>query len=136
MQRLNKSRFGEVAPIRELMPSLPHYLALVVNKAMALEPTRRYQTPGEMLADVETALKRLEGDAQSADQVDVAVPAAQSEPTVERCPRCKAAPKFHLTFENGARVYHCCIICTCVFPVPRVVPVHTTTTSNDATATA
>jgi serine/threonine protein kinase len=84
VQRLNKSRFGEVVPIHELMPSLPHYLAFIVNKAMALEPTRRYQTPGEMLADVETALKRLESDAQSADQGDVAAPAAQSEPTVER----------------------------------------------------
>jgi serine/threonine-protein kinase len=84
MQRLNKSRFGEVVPIYELMPSLPNYLASVVNKAMALKPARRYQTPGEMLADVEAALRRLESEAQAADQADVAAPPAESQPAIER----------------------------------------------------
>nr|MDO8112328.1 hypothetical protein [Candidatus Sigynarchaeota archaeon] len=36
------------------------------------------------------------------------------------CPRCGSGTKFHLTFENGAKTYHCCILCTKVFPVPRV----------------
>ncbi len=84
VQRLNTSRFGEVVPIYDLMPSLPNYLASVVNKAMALDPARRYQTPGEMLADVEAALRRLESEAQGAGQADVAAPAAESQPAIER----------------------------------------------------
>lgn len=59
MMRLNKSRFTDIPPIQKLAPSLPHYLAFVVQKAMSLDPYRRYQTPGEMLADLELAERRL-----------------------------------------------------------------------------
>jgi len=60
VRRLNRSRFQEIVPIQQLVPSLPPCVTVVVNKAMALEPSRRYPTPGEMLADVESTLKRLE----------------------------------------------------------------------------
>jgi serine/threonine protein kinase len=57
--RLNKSRFTDVVPVQKIAPQLPHYLTFVVHKAMSLDPYRRYQTPGEMLADLELAEKRL-----------------------------------------------------------------------------
>ena len=59
MARLNKSRFTDVVPIQKIAPQLPHYLTFVVKKAMDLDPHRRYQNPGEMLADLELAEKRL-----------------------------------------------------------------------------
>jgi len=59
MARLNKSRFTDVVPVQKIAPHLPHYLTFVVNKAMSLDPYRRYQTPGEMLSDLELAEKRL-----------------------------------------------------------------------------
>ena len=57
--RLNKSRFTDVVPVQKIAPQLPHYLSFVVQKAMSLDPYRRYQTPGEMLSDLELAEKRL-----------------------------------------------------------------------------
>jgi eukaryotic-like serine/threonine-protein kinase len=43
----------------ELMPNLPMGLARVAMKAIEFEPARRYQTPGEMLADLKLAAKRV-----------------------------------------------------------------------------
>jgi serine/threonine-protein kinase len=65
LQRLSKSRFLDVAPIRKLVPTLPHWVTMVVNKAMMLDPTRRYQTPAALLTDLHAAKKRLEDTAQA-----------------------------------------------------------------------
>jgi len=54
-----------VAPIRKLAPALPHWVTMVVNKAMMLDPTRRYQTPAALLTDLHAAKKRLEDTAQA-----------------------------------------------------------------------
>lgn len=59
IQRLSKQRFLEVVPIQKLLPELPSSVALVVNKAMSLDVSRRYQTPAAMLVDLKIALKRL-----------------------------------------------------------------------------
>jgi len=58
-QRLSKTRFQEIKPILEVLPTIPPHLARIVTKAVELEPARRYQTPGEMLADVKLAIKRI-----------------------------------------------------------------------------
>jgi serine/threonine-protein kinase len=58
-QRLSRTRFQSIKPIMELMPNLPMGLARVVSKAIEFEPARRYQTPGEMLADLKVATKRV-----------------------------------------------------------------------------
>ena len=34
-------------------------LAMVVNKAIEFDPAKRYQTPGDMLADLKLAMKRV-----------------------------------------------------------------------------
>lgn len=60
VQRLSKSRFQEIRPLTEVNPSVPLPLAMVVNKAIEFDPTRRYQTPAEMLTDLKLTLKRVE----------------------------------------------------------------------------
>ena len=61
LARLNKNRFLEVVPIRKAEPDIPDAVALVVNKAMSFDPSRRYQAPSAMLADLRIALERLSG---------------------------------------------------------------------------
>jgi serine/threonine-protein kinase len=58
-QRLSKSRFEAIKPIVDVAPTIPLALARVVSKAIELDPARRYQTPGEMLADLKLAAKRV-----------------------------------------------------------------------------
>jgi serine/threonine-protein kinase len=61
--RLSKTRFQQVVPIQQLDPSVPNNVSLLVNKAMMLDPDRRYQTPGAMLTDLHLVSRRLaEGD--------------------------------------------------------------------------
>ena len=59
LQRLSKQRFLEVTPIQNADPTLPHWVTLVVNKAMMLDPSRRYQSPSAMLADLHIAATQL-----------------------------------------------------------------------------
>lgn len=66
VQRLSKSRFLEVVPMQELDSSIPVSIAHVVDKAMMLDPVRRYQSPGQMLSDLHTANRRL-GSEETAD---------------------------------------------------------------------
>lgn len=71
-KRLDKSRFLTIKPISDIDPNLPLALVRVVNKAMELVPERRYQTPGEMLADIKLASKRVrENKDLPAEAVDV-----------------------------------------------------------------
>ncbi|HEY4310115.1 MAG TPA: protein kinase [Pirellulales bacterium] len=59
IQRLSKSRFTSVVPIHQACPGIPRVVAAVVNKAMNLDPDKRYQTPGMMFADLRQAADRL-----------------------------------------------------------------------------
>ncbi len=66
IQRLSKSRFTGVVPIHQACPGIPRVVAAVVNKAMNLDPEKRYQTPGMMYADLRQAAERLEaGDTEA-----------------------------------------------------------------------
>lgn len=58
-QQMGKSRFQDIKPILEVAPRVPFPLAMVVNKALELDPERRYQTPADMLMDLKLAVKRL-----------------------------------------------------------------------------
>jgi serine/threonine-protein kinase len=77
--RLNKSRFLEVVPIQKLDASLPHWVTLVVNKAMALDPVRRYQTPTALLTDLHIAENRLV-ETDQAGQSGATAAAAKTPP--------------------------------------------------------
>jgi len=68
--RLSAARFQEVIPITRLLPSLPSPVVMAVNKAMELNPNRRYQTPGDMLADLVIANRRLEEFAEAGEAID------------------------------------------------------------------
>ena len=57
VQRLDKNRFFGVKPLNELAPEVPGNVVAIVNKAMNLNPKARYQTPGEMLADLKIVQK-------------------------------------------------------------------------------
>jgi serine/threonine-protein kinase len=59
IQRLSKNRFSNVTPIQKIAPDLPHPVLIVINKSMSLDPIRRYQSPGEMLAELGSVARRL-----------------------------------------------------------------------------
>lgn len=59
-QRLSATRFRDVKPIVQHDPDLPSAVVAVVNKAMDLDPEKRYQTPGDFLADLHRLTQRLE----------------------------------------------------------------------------
>jgi len=67
IQRLSKTRFHDVTPINKRDSTLPRALTAVVNKAMDLDASLRYQSPGEMLADLKTARERINDPEPSAD---------------------------------------------------------------------
>jgi len=58
-QRLSKSRFMDIKPILDVAPEVPLAFARIVTKSLELDPSRRYQTPGEMLADLKVAAKKV-----------------------------------------------------------------------------
>ncbi len=58
-ERMAKQRFLNVVPIQHVAPDLPAAVVAVCNRAMELNPERRYQTPSEMLAELKGVLSRL-----------------------------------------------------------------------------
>ncbi len=76
IQRLSKTRYLEVVPIHKLDPDIPRVVAAVVNQAMELDVDRRYQTPAQMLVDLNVAAKRVEAG-QDIDEL----PDAEAQPT-------------------------------------------------------
>jgi eukaryotic-like serine/threonine-protein kinase len=59
LMRLNVTRFTDIPSIAEVEPGLPDYVYAVCNKSMEFAPDKRYQTPGQMLYDIEVAIKRI-----------------------------------------------------------------------------
>lgn len=59
-RRLDRNRFFQVKPIQIVSRNIPHAVSFVVNKAMSVNVDKRYQTAGEMHADLLVAAKRLE----------------------------------------------------------------------------
>ena len=55
MQRFGRDTFKSIKPVLELAPETPGPLGMVVNKALELDPDRRYQTPGDMLTELKIA---------------------------------------------------------------------------------
>jgi serine/threonine-protein kinase len=84
MQRLSKTRFLEIPPIAEVDPTIPVIVAAIVNKAMEFEPKLRYQSPGEMLAELENVGARLKDQADQQEggepiAVAAAIPQARQQ---------------------------------------------------------
>ncbi len=66
-QRMNKQRFLDVIPIHQRDPELSHWVCTVVNKAMMMDPMRRYQSPAAMLADLAIVERQLIEGGDAAD---------------------------------------------------------------------
>ncbi|MCU0713764.1 MAG: serine/threonine-protein kinase [Pirellula sp.] len=59
-QRLNVSRFTEIPHLGELVKDLPEAVYTICSKAIEFDPEKRYQTPAQMLTDIQQALRRME----------------------------------------------------------------------------
>jgi len=70
LQRLSRSRFAEVVPIQDLDPTVPNAVTIVVNKAMALDPIHRYQTPAEVIKDLGIASRQMQIEAREKEDED------------------------------------------------------------------
>jgi serine/threonine-protein kinase len=62
-QRLSISRFHNIRPLMDVAPELPRGLSLIVMRAMELAADRRYQTPADMLLELQTFVKRQASEA-------------------------------------------------------------------------
>jgi serine/threonine-protein kinase len=58
-QQAGKALYRDIKPILDVDPKIPPSLALIVNKALEVEPDKRYQTPSDMLVELKLAIKRL-----------------------------------------------------------------------------
>lgn len=68
--RLSKQRFLDVVPIQRTNKSIPACVVVAVNKAMSLDPEKRYQSPAAMVADLRIVAKRLkEGTGDNVETV-------------------------------------------------------------------
>ncbi len=68
IQRLSKQRFIDIKPIQQAEPTLPPYVAAIVNKAMMFDPDKRYPSPGALAADLELAVRRLNAPVATGDK--------------------------------------------------------------------
>jgi len=63
-QRLNASRFRDVKPLIDHVPDLPAPVVALVNRAMELNADKRFQTPTELLAEIKSVQRQLDGESQ------------------------------------------------------------------------
>ncbi len=56
-ERKSFQRYRDVPPIETIDPSLPRPIRSIVNKLMDIDPIQRYQTPTEVLGDVQRAIQ-------------------------------------------------------------------------------
>ncbi|HEX3998146.1 MAG TPA: protein kinase [Pirellulales bacterium] len=101
MQRLNPTRFFDISPLKRECPDLPRPLASVVDKAMELDVKMRYQTPGEVLADLNIMQQRI-AEGQSLDNAAIGVK-QRSLMIVEPSPRIQDVLRTQLK-QSGYRV--------------------------------
>jgi serine/threonine-protein kinase len=79
LMRLNVTRFVEIPSLYEVKPGLPDTIYAICSKAMEFSPEKRYQNPGQVLADVDSALKKLQREMESPMPSPVGVAAIKSE---------------------------------------------------------
>ena len=70
-QRFTREVFKEIRPVIELAPQTPMAIAMVLSRALELDPEKRYQNPGEMLTELKLACRRAKGaESQSTEKRD------------------------------------------------------------------
>jgi len=83
LMRLNITRFVEIPSLYEIAPGLPDTIYAICNKAIEFNPEKRYQTPGQVLADVDSALKKLQREIENPLQGTAANASATETPQTE-----------------------------------------------------
>jgi serine/threonine-protein kinase len=58
-QQAGKAFYADIKPILDVDPKIPLSLSLIVNKALEIDPEKRYQSPSDMLVELKLAIKRL-----------------------------------------------------------------------------
>lgn len=100
--RMSKQRFLDVVPIHDRDPELPHWVYAVVNKAMMLDPTRRYQSPAAMLADLAIVERQLiEGSDSATAAADMAALGTYVEVKQPTVLVVESDPKWQDIFRGG-----------------------------------
>ncbi|MCA9092196.1 MAG: protein kinase [Planctomycetaceae bacterium] len=59
-ERSKFSRYSQIRPISTLDPEVPKSVVRVVERLMQVNPTMRYQTPGEVLLDLQSVIVELD----------------------------------------------------------------------------
>jgi serine/threonine-protein kinase len=101
LQRLNPTRFFDIVPLKRQCPDLPRPLAAVIDRAMELDAKVRYQTPGEMLADLNVMQQRI-SEGQNLDSATLGVK-QRALMIVESSPRIQDVLRTQLK-QSGYRV--------------------------------
>ena len=81
IQRLSRSRFAEIVPLLKHEPTVPKPILQVVNRAMELNADARYQTPGEMLAELKAAINKASDPNAPAEEEEPGKPVAAAVAT-------------------------------------------------------
>ncbi len=76
IQRLSRTRFTDIVPILKHDATIPKPIVQVVNRAMEMNADQRYQSPGEMLAELKAAINKLSDPNAAPDDEETGKPAA------------------------------------------------------------
>lgn len=60
--------FKQIRPIIEVAPETPMPLAMVLSRALEMDPEKRYQTPGDMLNELKLAVRRAKDSGSNASE--------------------------------------------------------------------
>lgn len=61
-ERKSFQRYLDVPPVETIDPSLPQPVSAIVNRLMAIDPRQRYQTPSEVLGEIQRTIQGLAGN--------------------------------------------------------------------------
>jgi eukaryotic-like serine/threonine-protein kinase len=104
LQRLSKQRFLDVVPIQKVLRSLPGCVTIVVNRAMMLDPARRYQAPSVMLNDLRIAEKRLAEGVYQPEEESAGESSDQALPTGPAAPYIQSNGRSVMVVESDAQM--------------------------------
>ncbi len=93
--RKQPSRYRNIRPIRQVDPTIPPAVMAIVEQLMQINPNERYQSPTEVIADLQTIV------------------GARTEPAVTRTESSAAAPESDETIpaSNGAKSVLPTVLC-------------------------
>lgn len=101
--RMSRNRFDAMVPIQKHMPDLPWEVANVVNKATMVDPTKRYQSPTEMLGELIALGDRNSGENGKTQKLGSAPVKSRAVMIVEPTPQIQEALRNHFK-QEGFRV--------------------------------